>query len=141
MLHLGGNRLSEVPPCALGIASLEWLHLGANLGDPAARYVLQASSAALLARARAALDAEHATLGAPARVVGPGEVPGGEARTLHAAGACAWVSLLARGAPKFHRADDGAARVDVARAAAFARAAAEIAVGIVAEEEEEEDAA
>jgi len=102
-----------------------WIHLGANIGAEGAAPRLQASDDAIEAMADDALS----KAGAEVRQRMPrGTRPAGEARNIHDGGG-RYVSLLSAQAPSFHNvADRWPATVDVASAARFCQAFADLAV-------------
>lgn len=102
-----------------------WLHFGANIGARGSQLVLQYATDALGDMAKAAL-AQHGLRAD--RVVGPGQVPVGEARNIYAAGG-QYLSLLGTpGAVFHHPADRWPEWVDVPQIAAVAAAQAAVAL-------------
>jgi hypothetical protein len=126
--HLGLQAFQESYAEARGGVHL-WLHLGANIGARGSRLRLQYSAEAFGAVAAEAL----ARVGLRAdAVIGPGQTPVGEARTIHAAGG-QYLSLLGTpGAIFHHPADRWPEWIDLRRLARLATAQAAVAVRLAA---------
>ena len=115
--HLGLDSFLGDNP-GLGAGAHAWIHLGANFATRGGGTRLQASDAALLASARAAMDDAECS---PDHVTPLGERPGGEARNIHDLGG-RYVSYVGTN-PWFHHPEDRwPTTVDVDKTARLATA-------------------
>lgn len=125
--HLGLDSFLGDNP-GLGAGAHAWIHLGANFATRGGGTRLQASDAALLASARAAMD-DAACL--PDHVTPLGERPGGEARNIYDLGG-RYVSYLGTN-PWFHHPEDRwPTTVDVDKTARLATAMLSVAEQLAA---------